>query len=175
MSRDRIGSRGRRRWSGMTGLDTRIGPAPAAASCSSPTERPTASTCLETVNSRSSWQPSSYCQTATCERQRPRRATSCLVLDNLLVSRHVLAAYAHRKRRRANTMQTVNRTCLLGVFPRAVGASNVEPPAPEDVDPSFGPIPRTRYRGTGWRRPEGTFRARAKSYSYRIRSARERG
>mgnify|MGYP005624493377 CR=1 FL=1 len=163
MSRDRIGSRGRRRWSGMTGLDTCIGPAPAAASCSSPTERPTASTCLETVNSRSSWQQSSYCQTAVCERERPRRATSCLVLDNLLVSRHVLAAYAHRKRRRANTMQTVNRTCLLGVFPRAVGATNVEPPVPEDVDPSFGSIPRTRYRGTGRRRAEGTFRARAKS------------
>ena len=164
MSRDRIGSRGRRRWSGMTGLDARIGRAPAAASCSSPTERRLASTGLETVNSRSSWQQSSYCQTATCERQRPRRATSYLVLNNLLVSRHILAAYAHRKRRRANTMQTVNRTCLLGVFPRAVGATNVEPPVPEDVDPLFGSIPRTRYRGTGRGRAEGTFRAREKSY-----------
>ena len=164
----------------MTGLDACIGPAPAAASCSSPTDRPTASICLETVNSRSSWQQSSYCQTATCERQRPVGASSCIVLDNLLVSSCVLAAYAYRKRRRANTMQTVNRTCLLGVFPRAVGArptSNVEPPVPKDVDPSFGSIPRTRYRGTGWRRAEGSFRARAKSYCYShaMGTGRERG
>ena len=162
-SRDRSESRGGCRWSGMTALDIRIGSTPSAATGSTPAERPNASTCVGALKSRSDWQQYSYCQTAICERQRPTVASSCLVLNNLLVSRHVLAAYAHRKRRRANTMQTVNRTCLLGVFPRAVGASNVEPPVPEDVDPSFGSIPRTRYRGTGRRRAEGTFRARAKS------------
>ena len=55
---------------------------------------------------------------------------------------NVLAARAYRKRRHHLTgADGLHGTCLLGVFPAAVGEPNVEPPVPEDIDPSFRSIP----------------------------------
>ena len=67
-------------------------------------------------------------------------------LDALLVSSRARAAHAYRKRRHHLSGSYGARECHVGVFPAAVGASNVEPSV-------FGPkgrasTPRVRVRYT---------------------------
>ena len=71
-------------------------------------------------------------------------------LDALLVSSRARAAHAYRKRRHHLSGSYGARECHVGVFPAAVGASNVtEPSVPKDVHPPHGSVCGTRSRGTG--------------------------